>query len=391
LISSGVTDAFDSTAAGLVVSSKVARAAPYRGGELLAMRRIFAVLLPAAAVGAIAVAGGCSTNGNGAADASIDGFGVITPPGEGGGGESGSDGPSPVGARMRLAHASPDLGPTDFCWRLAGAASFTGPVLSASGPPVDSGSSDAAWLDADAGGLDGEASSTGDDASPVDGAGGAESGSEGGTPGALTFGEMTADVQLSTSGTFDIALVAPGTSSCHQAHTVGQVTIDAGKRATAVLMGLAAVDAGPSMLTVVGFTDSNTDPQNARVRFIHAALGSHTDGPLPALSVHAGQTTLAPEVEPGKATSAATAPAVDAQGYADVPEVTATTALQIVALGDGGPAQWATQPWSLGVRLGSVHTGILASQDQGGIAVIWCGDALVAGGLAACVVLSAPR
>jgi hypothetical protein len=354
------------------------------------MRRIFAVLL-VAALGSTAVAGGCSSNGNGGADASIDGFGVITPGGEGGGGDGGDDGPSPVGARLRLAHASPDLGPTDFCWRVAGAASFTGPVLGSSAPPTDSGSDVAASSDADAGG-GGDATSLDGGSTSLDGSGGTEAGGDGGMPGALSFGGMSPDVQLSTFGTFDIALVAAGTSSCHQALTVGQVTIDAGKHATAVLMGLVSPDAGPSTLTVVGFTDQSADLQKARVRFVHAALGTANSPALPALSVRAGQTTLAPEVDPGKATSTATSPAVDSLGYADVPEVTTTTALQITALGDATPmAQWATQPWSLGVGVGTVHTGILASQDQGAIAVIWCGDSVVAGGPAACVVLPAPH
>jgi hypothetical protein len=260
-------------------------------------------------------------------------------------------------------------------------------VLAGTVPATDAGTGDAAAPDGDSASLDADASWLDADA---DAAAAAEAGGEAGTPGVLAFGGMTADVQLPTSGTFDIALVAPGQSSCHQAQTVGQVTIDAGKRATAVLMGIASEKTGSRALSVVGFTDAPVDPQSARVRFIHAALGTRTTLGPPALSVRAGQTLLAPEIDPGKAAASSTAPDVDPLGYATLQGLPPTTALQIATVGDAAPVvQWATQPSDLGVSVGSVHTAILASLEQGAVAVIWCGDAIVAGGPVACVVMPA--
>lgn len=358
------------------------------------MRRIFVVLLVPAAVASAALAPGCSSSDNGAADASIDGFGVIVGGGDGGGdggGQAGGDGGvGGVQTTMRLAHASPDLGPVDFCWRKTGSQAFTGPVLTGGPQPGDAG--DAGSAEAAPGALDaGAGDATAIDvavpeaATADDGAAGGDGDATGGdgeaggpaVPGALVFGAMTAAVQLPAAGTFDVALVTPGQSSCYPSRLAGQVTLSASKSVTAVIMGLAAPDAGPSSaLAIVPFTDAALDPQRARVRLIHAALGSSTEGPSPPFSVRAGTTLLAAEVDPMKATTASTAPSVDSLGYATVQPLDAPTVLWLTSIGDPQATTWSSQPDpDLHVQVGTAHTGILVSLDQGALGVVWCSDA----------------
>src|SRR5271167_2321079 len=78
------------------------------------------------ALSAAAAADGCSTQGA-SADASTDYLGVQPAP------ESGSEDAEPesgpgISTTLRLANMSPNLGQVDFCWRVAGASGFTGPV-----------------------------------------------------------------------------------------------------------------------------------------------------------------------------------------------------------------------------------------------------------------------
>lgn len=75
---------------------------------------------------------------------------------------------------------------------------------------------------------------------------------------------MTADLMLPTSGTFDIAVVAAGQTSCLQHLLVGQVTIDAGEQSTVVVMGVPGQDGGPSALTMAGFVDDSSPSPNPR-------------------------------------------------------------------------------------------------------------------------------
>jgi hypothetical protein len=360
------------------------------------MRRLFAVLLLPAAVASSAMAGGCSSSDNGAADASIDGFGVIVGGDDGGGdGAGGGDGGTTSWqSTLRLAHASPDLGPVDFCWRAHGTQAFTGPVLGAAALQGDASSgNDGAF---DAGATDevstGDAASAADATSATDADAAAESdaalgadaadGDAAGPPtsGALVFGEMTPAVQLPNAGTFDLALVAPGQSSCYAAYLGGQVTLYANQSTTAVIMGLVGQEAGPSVLSFVPFTDAPFDQQSARVRLIHAALGSRSESAAPSLSVRAGTTVLAAEIDPTKATTSSAAPAVDALGYATVQPLDGPASLQIVTVGDVALTTWSTQADSdLHVQVGTAHTGILVSLDHGELGVAWCSDAPTAG------------
>jgi len=145
------------------------------------MRRNFVWVLCPSVLSLTAGVAACSGNGNSASDASVDSYGVIVPGGDGGASDEGGDADAAPEdeTTMRLAHASPDLGPIDFCWRPAGAASFTGPVLGGgtlpeAGPPSsdaggDAGDAGGAGDAADGGeGGDGQAAADAGDASPKD-------------------------------------------------------------------------------------------------------------------------------------------------------------------------------------------------------------------------------
>ena len=370
------------------------------------MRRIFVSVLLASACASTALAGGCSGGKNGnAADAAADSYGVhVTGDGAGGDGEGGESDSATEQTTMRLAHASPDLGPVDFCWRQSGAASFTGPVLGGdlppeAGPPMadgaaedsgDAGPSDATpGPEAEVGTPDAGTPDVGTDAGTPD------EGTDAGTPDAgmpaeLVFGTMSPDVLLPAAGTFDIAVVAAGQTSCATRRFAGTVTLDAGKRATVGLMGLAAQDGGPGALGVVAFTDTPIDPQTARVRMIHAALGAPSQPPTGPLSVRAGSTVIAAEVDPRMTSAPSTAPAVDSLGYATLPPFQPPTPLEIGTLGDAAATYWTTVGSDLTVQPGTSHTGIIVSVGQGALGIAWCGDAPTNRGPATCAVLLAP-
>lgn len=373
------------------------------------MRRFFVVLSLPGAVASVGLAGGCSGSSAGGADASIDGSGVILPGGDATGGEGNGDGTTNITTTMRLAHASPELGPIDFCWRPTGTATFTGPVLASAVTPVDAGASpvDAAPAGKEAGapadGGDADVSPSGavdagagDEGDDVDDAGGDASGvvdaaepEDAGPTVGLAFGAMTPDVTFPTSGTFDIAIVAAGQTSCLQPHLVDQVTLDAGKRSTAVVMGQPGVDAGTSALTIAAFLDAPDEPLGTRVRFIHAALGTKGEPATPALSIAAGATPLATDVPPGDVADPSMSPAVDSLGYTTLDPVDGTASLDLATVGDAAPAHWTTTATALGLDLGSTHTGIIVSLGQGALGVAWCADVADAGGRTACTLITA--
>ncbi len=94
----------------------------------------------------------------------------------------------------------------------------------------------------------------------------------------MSYGEITSSVRIDATGTFDIALVDAGSTTCQSPKFVAQVTVDAGKHATLALVGLLSAtgsDADPARaLSIVSFTDdAQLDLANARVRLIHTALG----------------------------------------------------------------------------------------------------------------------
>lgn len=331
------------------------------------------------------------------------------PASEAGGDDGGGDAQGGTQTTLRLANMSPDLGAVDFCWRVSGSATFTGPVLGGSldgGTPLgaeyeEAGASDAATPDASTGedaadatepmdatieagaaGEGGAADATTDGETPAD-AGDASTSSDAALPDAAVpqppvgFASMSAAVTLAASGTLDIALVAAGRLSCGSPLAVGTVTLDAGKISTVAVMGLATADAGSdSALSIVGFTDELTDASVAKVRLIHAALGwpDAISTPAPALSVRAGPVVLAPEVDPRHATTPATMPPVDPLGFASVMPVSGETVLTLSALDDGGTARaWSTGFFGIDVLPGTVHTGFVVSLRAGALGVAWCG------------------
>jgi hypothetical protein len=352
------------------------------------------LVLAVAAAGASA----CSSSG-GAADAGDDRYG-IRPPAEGGGDDSSADASPGIVATMRLAHLSPGLPPIDFCWRSAGAATYNGPVL---GTPADAGAGDASSGGADAT-LDG-GSDTGDevgDAVAYDAASDAttadaeaDSGPSDGGIAALSFGHMTGDVGFPTSGTFDIALVQAGVLSCDHPLLVEQVTLDAGKRSTVVVMGLAKAEAGADdALSLVAFVDDTmTDALQARVRIVNAALGGADGSPgAGRLAVSVGKTLVASSVDPKQASTQATTPAVDSLGYASVAAVGDPAAIALVASDEAGTAgSWTTPSVMLDVQAGTVHTGFVASLPQGELGVLWCTEVKTSSPLAGCALLHASR
>jgi hypothetical protein len=358
----------------------------------------------AALTAALGAAPACTpSNGNGA-DASLEHLGIV-PGSEAGGDDGGGDAQGGTQTTMRLANMSPDVGAIDFCWRVSGSATFTGPVL---GGSLDGGTPGGEHEEAGAadGGKDGGAGEDAADATepgdatieagvPNDGGaadattdaaaggdGGDASGSDAASSDAAVlqppvgFASMSAAVTLPTSGTLDIALVAAGQLSCGAPAAVGTVTLDAGKITTVTVMGLAGADAGSdSALSIVAFTDELADPSVAKVRFVHAALGwpGGSDSPAPALSARAGSVVLAPEVDPRHATTQWTMPSVDALGFANVPPVSGETVLTLSALDDGAARAWSTGFVGIDALPGTVHTGFIVSLRAGALGVAWCG------------------
>lgn len=353
------------------------------------MRCFVRVFIPAGLLSAALA--GCSSGHNGAAtDASVDGYGVIVPGNDAATGEGGGDAGPTVETTLRMANASPDLGPVDFCWKATGSAGYAGPVLGGGVAPVADGGMDAGSAgegeDADAampGDVDASANTEGgveaggpSDAAPSDAAADTAA-----PPNALVFGAMSPDVTLPTSGTLDIALVAAGQASCASPKFVGTITLDAGKAATVVIMGLLADDGGPSQLSIVSFTDAPLDPQTARVRIIHAALGSPTEAAAPSLAVSAGSAVITSDVAPRQASTESADGSVDSLGYTTLGPLTPPTPIKIDAVGDAAAMQWQTAAENLYVQTGTAHTGIVVSLEEGALGVMWCTDGSAATGL----------
>lgn len=373
------------------------------------MRRPFVLLLPSVAFGSLVLGGACGGNQGAASDAGTDTYGVHVGDGGGGNGDATSDAPG-VTTSLRLAHAAVTVGGVDYCWRAAGAASFVGPVLNGGVKPiVDAGAPGEAGAEGGNGGDAGPDGGAGTDAAASDGGAPADSGladtgadgeagaidaapaADGGTPNALVFGQMTPGLTLASSGTFDLALVPAGQTSCVAPLLTGQVTLDAGKSATVVLMGAAPAAAGAAPLTLVAYTDEARDPQSAKVRLIHAALGTAADPAAPALAVRAGGTLLADDVEPGLASKAEPTPAVDAQGYTTLAALAPPTMMTLTSTGDAAAATWSTAKSDLGFGAGSLHTGIIVSLGQESLGVVWCSAAVESDAAPPCTLLPAPH
>ena len=297
---------------------------------------------------------------------------------------------APPATTMRLAHLAEDLGPVDFCYRMAKTSSFEGPVLGGglgSQTPGDAGIADGGDAGVDDGGTD-------------DGGTGDGSTGDGGTDGgAARVGYHTVSryLALGASGPLTIALVAPGSTSCATPLFTADVTLDPGKLSTVAIVGRAAPDAGDGALALVAFIDDRvTVPAKARIRMIHAALGTETRPPAGALSVRASgsQTvTVAERVDPKAAASQSATVPVDSLGYATLEPVPSPAQLAVGAaasptVSDASSDSWVSQAGSLDMRGGSLHTGfVLSGREEQPFEVLWCTDTSTTADLTTCTVV----
>lgn len=333
-------------------------------------------VLAAFAVGCTADAAGGSGAGN---DAS-----VIDPGRDGTTGNDGPDGAATVTTTFRVAHVSPDLGAFDVCYRLATTTSWIGPLFApstppdAAAPPADA-TSDASALD---GALsDARADAVASDAAPP--------------PIGVGFATVSRYVTVTGSGTYDVALVAASETSCAHPRALGHVTLDPGKHATVVVMGLSRGDAGAdAALAITAFTDDTTLVSGiARTRFIHAARGGGKATSLGAVSVDAlTGTIVAPlvaELRPGRtSTPSPTPPKIDTLGYGAALPLSASSTLRTSQLADAGAQSWSTASYDLALTALSLHTAILFGDGDGTLQILWCSDGGVGGPVTQCVVLA---
>lgn len=292
---------------------------------------------------------------------------------------------------LRVAHLADGLGAVDFCYQARGTGNLVGPVLGRAsgdaGTPTDAG---------DAGEVpDAEAGDASDD--------GATS-PEAGSPG-VPYLAVSRYVTVSATGTLALSFVRPGSGSCADPVASGAVTIDPGKLVTAVLMGRVEADGGApgdagagtdggspdGELRVTAFVDNReTVRDKARVRLVHAALGTTTQPPRGALAARAvsGRTTeLASAIPPGQASRSSTEIPVDSLGYATVTPVPPPTAIEISQADDAGTAAWLSPFTDLGLSGGSLHTGFISSDGPTGLALLWCDDTSTSVTLGACKLL----
>ncbi len=291
-------------------------------------------LLPLAAA-AIALPGPACGSGGLAGDFSETDAQTQPPLPEGG--PTGDDGGAPT-TTVRIAHLASELGAVDFCWRPVNTGTFEGPVLGGAMPMSDAGA------DADA---DAEAG-----APPRSG---------------LVFGTVSTYQTLAGSGAITIAIVRRDAGACSNPLVTGDVTLDAGKLATVVVLGRKG-DAGAASLGVVAFTDDRTTTADeARVRLVHAASA----GTLSVRASSGTTVTLADELLPRHVAS------MLPLGYATVTPVPPPASLAITEtapLGDASAATWQSSPGDLGLAGGSLHTGFVLDGEGAPFEVLWCTD-----------------
>ena len=288
---------------------------------------------------------------------------------------------------MRLAHVAPGLGPVDFCYRTASSSSFEGPVLNGG----------IGTIKRDAGADGGDADAPADAGEPDDDAGDA-----GGDAGTASVGYRTVSryLTLGASGPLTIALVAPGATSCATPLLSADVTLDPGKLSTVAIVGHPGDDAGDAQVAMVAFIDDRTTvPDQARVRMVHAALGTPSGRAASSLlAVRAsGATTLtlAELIEPKKAAAPSATVPVDSLGYATIPPLPAPAQLVVGAAAGGTPPagdaavdSWVSSAGELDLRGGSLHTGfVLSSDEQHPYEVLWCTDTALAGERTLCTLV----
>lgn len=348
--------------------------------------RLFFVTTTLASGAAVAVA--CGDGAGSSANGGNDGDGGSSGLSDAAVGPSDATAPATT---LRLAHVAEDLGPVDFCYRMAKTSSFEGPVL---------GGGLGSTKTPDAGNADGgDASSPADALDAGDEADASDAGDAGGDGGAarVGYGTVSRYLTLAASGPLTIALVAPGSTSCATPLFTADVTLDPGKLSTVAIVGRAAADAGAGALGLVAFIDDRmTTPAKARVRMINAALGTGSRAPAGALSVRASgsQTvTLAESVEPRKPASPSAAVPVDSLGYATIEPVPSPARLAVGAAAspmasDASSDSWVSLPGSLDLRGGSLHTGfILSGHDEPSFEVLWCTDTSTTGDVTTCAIV----
>jgi hypothetical protein len=316
----------------------------------------------------------CSDDGS-VGDITANDSGVPQTQPEGGNHEPDAEVPTTT---IRIAHLAPEVGPIDFCWRTRNEGNFEGPVLGGGSPQTDAG------VDADASDADADAPVFSADA-------GVEAG-DGGVKG-IGYRSVSTYTTLSEAGPITIALVPRGANTCANPIYQEDLTLDAGKLSTVVLLGR-GVDAGVSSLALVALTDDRTtDADKARVRLVHAALGTAARGPSGTLAARAiaGQVVdLAEAIEPKHASSQSASVPVDELGYATVAPVPPPAALGVSErasasdAGDAGTSSWASDARDLGLSGGSLHTGFVLTGENAPFEVLWCTDTSTSGERTAC-------
>lgn len=231
------------------------------------------------------------------------------------------------GTYVRLAQMSPDVGGVDFCVKTK--LEVLGPLALLAAPD-----------------------------------GGADAGAF-----AINFGEVSRYLNVKASGTVDIIVVSAGATDCSTPRAIGTVTLDAGKHATIVLMGVAKGTVSPARaLGISAFVDeSMSDSSLVRMRVVHAALGTAQSlgvGPLGAALTDGNNITrIADEVLPRKAsTPSGTDPVVDSLGYhalAIAPK--SPTSVRVSYGDDAGVSVWTSLPVELSLMPGSARTVFVVS------------------------------
>ena len=297
-----------------------------------------------------------------------------------------NDGDSPA-TTMRLAHVSSDLGPVDFCYRMATTSSFEGPVLNGG---LGTNQKDAGAGDGEAGSGAPELDASSD--------GGDEGGADAGAA-SVTYRTVSRYLTLDVSGPLTIALVAPGATSCATPLFTADVTLDPGKLSTVAIIGRQSDgDAGGTQLSLVAFTDDrSTKPDHARVRMIHAAFGlaggRAASGALAVRASAALTVTLADRVEPKKMASPSATVPVDTLGYATIDPLPSPAQLAVGAAASTGTGtdasvdSWASTAGELGLAGASLHTGFILTGENQPFEVLWCTDTTTVGDRTTCALI----
>jgi len=429
---------------------------------------------------ALTLSGGCSNADQPVAvDAAFDHARVILPLDAGTPYEAGADA-EVLRTSLRVALLSPLGFGVDVCVRAGANAPYTGPLLNQlpslpdagqdapksvdagaktpdSGPRRADGGADGAPLDASgAEAAEGDSGSPRDATLPTDapqdarvdtGGDGATAAADGALAdahtdvapsvdggervGGVTPLRMSTYVTIAGAGTFDVAIVLGGSTSCNSPLAIQRVTLDAGKLSTLVVLSTTAPDpldggadaarsldagkdaatngvtgeagapdaSGPALSIVVLTDEPALSATAARARFFNATSAGATSQ-LGALEVAAlepsatGPTTvpLAREVLFHRASSPnPAAPAVDSLGYWSGPPLVSTAPTTLV-IGpaarltedggvDGGTdggrsrASWTfASPTTFDLFASSNHTGFILGGAATPISLLWCDD-----------------